>query len=63
MRSEFNPPASWYEPPEPVICCSLAEDDPDHDVQACMDEQAESAAEAKADRIRDDDREARWREP
>lgn len=41
------------DPPEP--CCALAEDDPDHDVQACLAEQAEAAAEAKADRQRDEE--------
>jgi hypothetical protein len=40
----------WYDPPEPMPCCRLGEDDPDHDVQACLDESAEAAAEAKAER-------------
>ncbi len=48
------PPNSWYEPPEPVICCELAEDDPEHDSEQCMSDQAEDAAEAKAERMRED---------
>lgn len=43
----------YYDPPEPVICCAEAEDDPDHDVQACLEEAAEAAAEAKAERQRE----------
>jgi hypothetical protein len=50
----FGPSASYYEPPEPRICCSLAEDDPDHDTEVCWDDQAEAAAEAKAERMRED---------
>ena len=59
-----NPPMSWYDPPEPPLpCCREGEDDEDHDVQACLDEQAEAAAEAKAERMREDDmfdRDDRW---
>lgn len=55
-----TPPASWYDPPEPRICCALAEDDPDHDREACWEEQAEAAAEAKAERMREDMLEARY---
>ena len=40
---------SFLEPPEPIICCSECEDDPEHDVQECLDEQDEAAAEAKAE--------------
>jgi hypothetical protein len=43
----------WYDPPEPMPCCRLGEDDPDHDVQACLDESAEAAAEAKAEHMRE----------
>ena len=46
---------SWrLEPPEPVLCCHLAEDDEDHDVEAHLAELAEAAAEAKAERMRED---------
>lgn len=55
-----SPPPSWYQPPDPVICCSLAEDDPDHDVEACLEESAEAAAEARAERAREDMLEARY---
>jgi hypothetical protein len=51
-----SPPPNWYEPPEPVICCHLAEDDPDHDTQACLDEQAEADAERRAEAQRDRER-------
>jgi len=55
MTWDPNPPASWYDPPEPPgPCCALGEDDPDHDVQACLAEQAEAAAEDRADRMRDE---------
>jgi hypothetical protein len=53
-RVNWNPPASWYEPPEPVICCALAEDEEGHDSEACMAESAEAAAEAKAERQREE---------
>lgn len=54
-------PPSWYHgPPDPVICCSECEDDPDHDVEACLADQAEAAAEARAERQREDEMEARW---
>ncbi len=56
----WNPPHSWYEPPEPKPCCREAEDDPDHDPVACLAEQAETAAEAKADREMEDAWEERW---
>ncbi len=48
------------EPPENVPCCTLAEDDPGHDTEACIADQAEAAAEARAERMRDDLLEARW---
>ncbi len=51
----FGPSDRYYDPPDPVICCAECEDDPDHDVQACLAESAEAAAEAKADRMRDDE--------
>jgi hypothetical protein len=36
---------TWLrEPPEPVLCCALAEDKDDHDTEACLAEQAEAAA-------------------
>lgn len=44
----------WYEPPEPVICCALAEDEEGHDSEACLADQAEAAAEARAERQRED---------
>jgi len=48
-------PDSYYDPPEPPDpCCSEYEDDPDHDWEDCMATQAEDAAEAKAERIRED---------
>ncbi len=56
----WNPPATWYDPPEPTICCYLAEDEEDHDVQACMDVQAEDAAEARAERQREEERDSRY---
>ncbi len=49
-----GPSDRYYDPPDPVICCSLCEDDPDHDPEACLAEQAEAAAEAKAERQRED---------
>jgi hypothetical protein len=45
----------YYDPPEPVLCCELAEDDPDHDREACAAEGAEAAAEARAERMREDE--------
>lgn len=50
----FGPSDRWYEPPEPVICCALAEDEDGHDPEACMADQAEAAAEARAERARED---------
>ena len=50
----FGPSDHWYEPPEPVICCGLCEEDPDHDSEACLAESAEAAAEEKAERARED---------
>ena len=49
----FGPSDHYYQPPEPVICCSLCEDDPGHDVEACLADSAEAAAEARADRARE----------
>ncbi len=59
----FGPSDRWYEQPEPVICCALAEDDPDHDSEACLAESAEAAAEARAERQREYEMDAgadRW---
>lgn len=56
----FGPSDRYYDPPDPPEpCCALGEDDPDHDSQACMAEQAEAAAEAKAEARRT---EALWRQ-
>lgn len=50
----WNPPQSYYDPPEPPDpCCSEYEDDPDHDFEACMADQAEDAAERRAERQRE----------
>ncbi len=55
--SRFDPPQSYYDPPsEPEPCCLLAEDDPDHDTQACLAASWEAAAEARADAQRDRER-------
>ena len=53
----FGPSDRWYEPPDvdDRPCCAAGEDDPNYDRQQCLDDQAEDAAEAKAER----DREAR----
>jgi hypothetical protein len=57
----FGPSDRWYEPPEPPEpCCALAEDDPDHDVEQCLADGAEAAAEARAERQREDMMEARY---
>lgn len=57
----WNPPASGYQPPDPPEdCCHLYEEDENHDVQACLDAQAEDAAEARAERDREDMMEARF---
>ena len=52
--------AQWaYEnrmPPEYEPCCALAEDDEEHDVEACLADQAEAAAEARAEAQRDRER-------
>jgi hypothetical protein len=45
---------SWHEPPEPVICCALAEDDPYRDAVRHLADLAEDAAEARAERLRED---------
>lgn len=56
----FGPSDRYYDPPDPPgPCCREGEDDPDHDAQACLDEQAEAAAEDRADRMRDEDRDDR----
>ena len=60
MSHMFGPPDSWYEPPEPVICCSECEDDPDHDVEACLADQAEEAAERRAEAQREREMESRY---
>ncbi len=54
----FGPSDRWYDPPEPRLCCALAEDEPSHDTEACLAEQAEAAAERAADRAYD---EMQWR--
>ncbi len=63
MSRFLGPLDSWYQPPEPPgPCCALAEDDENHDVQSCLDGQAEAAAEDKAERQRDEMLEARYGE-
>jgi hypothetical protein len=48
-------PDSYWDPPEPPEpCCAAGEDDEDHDVEQCLADQAEAAAEAKAERQRED---------
>jgi hypothetical protein len=54
----FGP--AYRDPADPIICCHLAEDDPDHDAQACLDEQAEAAAEAKAEQRREEEMFRDW---
>lgn len=58
MTDFRGPPASWYDPPEPPLpCCRAYEDGDagdDHDPEACIAEQAEAAAEARAERMRDE---------
>jgi hypothetical protein len=57
----FGPSDRYYDPPDPPEpCCADGEDDESHDWQACMDEQAEAAAEAQAERLREDMMEARF---
>ncbi len=56
----FGPSDRYYEPPEPKICCSECEDDPDHDVEQCLADSAEAAAEARAERQREEMLEARY---
>lgn len=57
----FGPSDRYYDPPEPPPpCCSDGEDDPDHDVQACLSEQAEADGERRAERMRED---AMWDVP
>jgi hypothetical protein len=51
----FGPSDRYYDPPDPPEpCCREGEDDPDHDQEACLADQAEAAAEAKAERQRED---------
>lgn len=52
----FGPSDRWYEPPDvdDEPCCAEGEDDETHDRQACLDRQAEDAAEARAERDRED---------
>jgi hypothetical protein len=57
---QFGPSDRWYEPPEPVICCALAEDDPDHDSEQCRADSAEAAAEERAERQREEMMESRY---
>jgi hypothetical protein len=57
----FGPSDRYYDPPDPPDpCCAEGEDDESHDVQACLDDQAEAAAEAKAERMREDRMDAEW---
>jgi hypothetical protein len=58
----FGPSDRYYDPPDPVICCSECEDDPGHDVESCLAESAEAAGEARAERQREDMLEARYRD-
>lgn len=51
----IGPSASWYEPPEPRICCDQYEE-PDHDNDQCWADQAEAAAERRAEELRDRER-------
>ncbi len=63
MVAWIGPPDNWYDPPEPKPCCSLAEDDPDHDSEQCLADSAEAHAEAEADYRREYERDAaadRW---
>lgn len=41
-------------PPEAPDCGCEQADDPDHDAEACLDDQKEAAAEAKAEQQRED---------
>lgn len=53
----FGPSDRWYEPPEPPLpCCREGEDDPGHDAEACRADQAEAAAEVRAERQREVER-------
>lgn len=61
----FGPSASWYDPSEPPPpCCQAYEDgeyeEGTHDPQACIDGQAEDAAEARAERQREDEQDRDW---
>lgn len=57
----FGPSDRYYDPPDPPgPCCAAGEDDEDHDVQACLADQTEAAAEDRADRLRDERREEDW---
>ena len=52
----FGPSDSYYDPPEPPQpCCTLGEDDPEHDVAQCFADQAEAAAEDRAERQREEE--------
>lgn len=50
----FGP--AYRDPPEPVICCALCEDDPEHDSEACLAESAEADAERRAEEARERER-------
>jgi hypothetical protein len=50
----FGPSDRYYDPPDPPEPCCDERYEPDHDYQACMDGQAEDAAEARAERERED---------
>lgn len=49
----FRMPDSYYDPPEPQLCCEKAEDEEDHDWQGCLADQANDAAEDKAEQQRE----------
>lgn len=60
----FGPSSHYYEPPEPRVCCPLYFDDEEHDVVACFAEQAEEAAERRAEWLREECQDRRyWNEP
>ena len=59
-RDVTGPSDRWYDPPDPVICCPLAEDEPGHDVQECLAGQADADAERRWEQQRDRQLEDRW---
>jgi hypothetical protein len=56
----FRMPDSWYDPPEWIPCCADGEDDEDHDVEQCLADQAEEAAERKAEAMREREMDEHW---